>query len=123
MPPIDGTWRNPAIRRCYGKIASRDWNSAELRAERASIRTGDLIVAYRCYDCGWFHIGHADQLQKRIREERLKTVNMQCPRCGDLIDDARRYETAESGNTYSLLLVKVPKKSGEKRRRANRLKN
>lgn len=119
--PIDGVWRNPAIRRCYRKIAYSSWQKAEERAEKASLRTGDLIVAYQCYECGRFHIGHADRSQKIVREVAVSSLNSQCPRCNAQISDERRYQAAESGNSTVFCSPKCRKKFGEKRRRARKL--
>jgi DNA-directed RNA polymerase subunit RPC12/RpoP len=83
-------WLNPAAAsRCYGKAGFRRWEKAEILAERASLKTGTLIVAYQCFDCGRIHIGHADETQVRIRKEMLLQANTTCPRCGKLLDDAR----------------------------------
>jgi hypothetical protein len=63
----------------------------------------------------------ADELQKRIREEQLTTVNTHCPRCGDPVDIARRYEAAESGNTTVFFSRKCREKWGKKRRHAKKI--
>ncbi len=66
--PIQPPWTNPAsLRRCHGKRRYPSITQAEIAAEKASYRTGELILAYQCYDCLRFHIGHADQSQKRLR--------------------------------------------------------
>ncbi len=45
-------WINPDhIKRCEGKRAYRTMARAELEAERASKRTGALIIVYTCFDC------------------------------------------------------------------------
>jgi hypothetical protein len=119
--PIDGVWRNPAIRRCNRKIAYSSWHKAEERAEKASLRTGDLIIAYQCYDCGKFHIGHADQSQKIVREVSVSSVNSNCPRCTAPISDERRYRAAESGNTTVFCSGKCRDKWAKKRRQAKKL--
>ena len=118
--PIYGEWRNPAIRRCYRKIAYPSWRKAEKRAEKASIRTGDLIIAYECYDCGKFHIGHADLSQKIVREVSVSSVNSHCPRCNAPISDKRRYQAAESGDTTVYCSAKCQDKWGKKKKRAKK---
>jgi hypothetical protein len=67
--PILGQWRNPARRRCDGKAAYPRLETAEMAARRDSLRTGDYIIAYKCYDCGKWHIGHADLSQYIVRDE------------------------------------------------------
>jgi hypothetical protein len=65
--PIDGEWKNPARGRCYRKKRYPNWDLAEMAAEKASLVTGDLIIAYKCVDCRKFHIGHADLAQTIVR--------------------------------------------------------
>ena len=79
--PIPGVWRNPAIRRCNRKNEYSSWSRAEAKAEEASLRAGDLIIAYECYDRGKFHIGHADESQKIARQARDTSLPWDCPRC------------------------------------------
>jgi hypothetical protein len=96
---IFGEWRNPAFRRCYRKIAYSTWKKAEERAEKAGIRTGELIHAYKCPECRMFHIGHPDQSEKIRRELAVWSLNSRCPRCNRTVSDERRYQAAESGKT------------------------
>jgi hypothetical protein len=119
--PIYGEWRNPAFRRCYRKIAYGSWRRAEEKAEKASLKTGDLIVAYECFDCGKFHIGHADLSQKIVREVSVSSVNSNCPRCTAPISAKRRYKAAESGNTTVYCSAKCQIKWGKKKRQAKKL--
>jgi hypothetical protein len=119
--PIYGEWRNPAFRRCYRKIAYGSWRRAEEKAEKASLKTGDLIIAYECFDCGKFHIGHADLSQKIVREVAVSSVNSNCPRCNAPISDKRRYQAAESGNTTVYCSAKCQIKWGKEKRRAKKL--
>jgi hypothetical protein len=83
---IWGEWQNPALTRCDSKLAFRSLNQAAVQAERASNRTGELIIAYTCFDCGAFHIGHADayrsnqdagsaaKLSRRPRSDKLVPI-------------------------------------------------
>ncbi|WP_263367966.1 hypothetical protein [Edaphobacter bradus] len=67
--PIQPPWTNPASqRRCHGKRRYPSITLAETAAEKASYKTGELILAYQCYDCLRFHIGHADASQKIVRK-------------------------------------------------------
>ena len=44
--PITGSWSNPAERRCNPKRHYPSFAKAEIAAEKASYRTGELILAY-----------------------------------------------------------------------------
>jgi hypothetical protein len=42
-------WKNPThFKRCDGKRGFRSMATAEIEAERASAKTGELIIAYTC---------------------------------------------------------------------------
>jgi hypothetical protein len=83
MAPINGVWSNPAERRCNRKAAYPSMSLAEQKAETASSRTGSLIIGYQCYDCGKFHIGHADESQRIARQESIDTpAPAKCILCG-----------------------------------------
>jgi len=46
-----GEWKNPAhFNRCARKRGFSSMSKAEIQAERASAKTGDLIIAYACFD-------------------------------------------------------------------------
>jgi len=67
-------WRNKAHdSRCEGKHAFKRAEAAEQSAHQASLRTGQLIISYKCYDCGFWHIGHADQSQVLANHPRGNT--------------------------------------------------
>ena len=51
------------IIRCTRKRKYRKPHLADEAAQRASIETGELIISYQCYECGHWHIGHADRSQ------------------------------------------------------------
>jgi hypothetical protein len=70
------TWRNPiTARRCDGKRAYRTVEYASKVAKGDSERSGDYIVAYFCYDCGLWHVGHADLTQKIIAEQEFDKLH------------------------------------------------
>jgi hypothetical protein len=97
--PINGVWNNPASRRRNRKQAYRSAAIAEKIAEKQSNKTGELIIAYRCYDCSWFHIGHADEAQKIIRKPSdMASLPVICPRCKNPIDEVRRQAAHMSGS-------------------------
>jgi hypothetical protein len=48
--------------------SNRNITQAEIAAEKASFKTGQLILAYQCYDCSTFPIGHAES-------QRLSTLS------------------------------------------------
>ena len=45
-------------RSCTRKAPFQTLLSADRAASRATARTGELILAYECKFCGYFHIGH-----------------------------------------------------------------
>jgi hypothetical protein len=49
---------------------------ADRLAQRASEKSGELIISYHCFDCGMWHIGHADESQ--IRAHKPDTNCMYC---------------------------------------------
>jgi hypothetical protein len=55
--------------RCQGKIPYRTIERAELVAAKRSLVLSELLIAYECFDCGRFHIGHADASQKALRAD------------------------------------------------------
>lgn len=61
--PIYGEWTNPGVTRCYGKIRYKQIEKATEVAERMSLQSGEILIAYRCPDCLYFHVGHADYTQ------------------------------------------------------------
>lgn len=63
--PIIGHWKPGEKRRCKGKQALPH-GKAEAVAKKMSKRSGEWLVAYQCYDCGWFHVGHADSTDLAI---------------------------------------------------------
>lgn len=127
--PINGAWFNPGIVRCYRKKRYPSWDLAEIAADKASQRTGELIIAYECPDCHKFHIGHADKSQLIIRQptEPRKAVPTDpavlptaCIRCGNSISEERR-KAAEQSRTVSFYCSrKCQQKASQKAWRARR---
>ena len=84
----ESSWLNPVSpRRCKRKRRYFSSTQAEVFASRASARTGELILAYECPECGKFHIGHADRAQLIVRGDRCAPA---CQQCGESIPLARR---------------------------------
>lgn len=80
-------WKNPdTYNRCERKIRYSSFKKATLMAEKASIKTGDLIISYECFDCLGFHIGHADESQKIAR---INHENKPCLGCHEHISQSR----------------------------------
>jgi hypothetical protein len=97
--PINGEWNNPALRRCDSKAWYPSWKVAESAAQRVSIRIGELVIAYPCFDCNCFHVGHPDRSQIIVRGTASRTpekapaaiiLPRACPYCGGDIPDERR---------------------------------
>ncbi len=80
-------WKNPAhLRRCHGKRGYSSMRKAEVQAKRASAKSGDLIIAYTCIDCVYFHIGHADLSQQIVRRPLAERP---CQHCGKPIPEEK----------------------------------
>jgi len=120
---ISGQWRNPAIRRCDCKRPYRNWRQAEKVAERRSLKTGELIIAYQCFDCSQFHIGHADESQRIVRQFPMKIpvqmvrkpLPLFCPRCSKPIPLKRREAAEKCGSATVYCSVKCREKLGRNR--------
>ena len=82
-------------KRCAGKQFYRRADSADWAAQRASKRTGELIISYKCYDCTGWHIGHADATQIAARQPLVKPL---CVMCQRPIPEERRKQARLSGN-------------------------
>jgi hypothetical protein len=120
---IFGEWKNPAIKRCLGKQPYKTITMAEKVAQRDSSRTGDLIIAYQCFDCGRFHVGHADRSQLIVRqqvERRGFSLPKDFPHCGGPIAEQRRIAAWESGNSAVFCSKKCQRKGSRKARHARR---
>jgi len=59
--------REQSIRRCDRKQGYRNPKLADQLAERATRKSGQLVVSYPCYECGLWHIGHAEVAQVLAR--------------------------------------------------------
>ena len=85
---LRNAWINPEhFKRCDGKQAYRTMKQAEIRAERASKSTGELIIAYTCFDCRMIHIGHADLSQQLAR---IPHVDRACQHCAAEIPESKK---------------------------------
>jgi hypothetical protein len=69
---ITGEWHNPAERRCNHKNPYDSQGFAEKRAKEQSEASGHHIIAYKCYDCSAWHIGHADYTQLHAGDRKPK---------------------------------------------------
>lgn len=114
--PITGTWKNPALGRCDRKRVYLTMARAERVAERQSLQSGELLLAYPCFDCGRFHVGHADLSQQIIRQEPVKALNVCCPRCQKPVPEERRAAATASGAA----VVYCTRRCGERYRKAIR---
>jgi hypothetical protein len=113
---IKGEWKNPALKRCDSKLAYRSLNLAAARAEQASNRTGELIIAYTCFDCGVFHIGHADLSQQLAHSVLLEPG---CRQCGQTIPEAKKRQ-ARAYSSKPIYCSTRCQKVAKKRRSAQR---
>jgi hypothetical protein len=62
---ITAQWHPGPQRRCADKRRHSGLYATRL-AERQTARAGALIIAYKCVDCGYWHIGHADRSQFKV---------------------------------------------------------
>ena len=104
-------------RRCSRKAGFPTVAIATAEAERMSRKTGELIIAYKCYDCPRWHIGHADQTQLAARNMSGPHLTF-CEICGrpipvDITDEA---EPREDVTTCS---PRCQKAAQRRRRRAS----
>jgi hypothetical protein len=59
------------------------------------MKTGELIISYQCYDCGKWHIGHADLSQILAR---IPPNGPLCVICGQRIEATRIEKAERKGN-------------------------
>ena len=90
--PIYGEWTNPGIRRCYGKIRYKQIEKATQVAERMSMKSGEILIAYQCPDCLRFHVGHADHTQLLV----FNLPAVCCFRCKGPITRAQKLKAMET---------------------------
>jgi len=84
MASIKGIWHYPSRSRCDKKAAYPSMKIAESKARESTKRASQLIIAYKCFDCSAFHIGHADSSQKLARIKKAKSLPT-CDLCGAII--------------------------------------
>jgi hypothetical protein len=113
---IWGEWQNPALTRCDSKRAYRSLKQAAVQAELASNRTGELIIAYTCFDCGVFHIGHADLSQYLAN---VALVDPGCRECNLPIPEAKK-RRARACSAKAIYCSDRCQKVAERKRRAQR---
>ena len=119
MPMITGNWKDRAYARCFRKRRYQCMAKAEEVAQRASRRTGDLIIAYQCFECLRYHVGHADESQKIVRDTPyVRSMPATCPHCNAPIPEDRRYAAIETGSPTVYCSFACQKKAGRKRQRA-----
>jgi hypothetical protein len=107
-------WKNPAhFKRCHGKRGYSSIRKADIQAERASARSGDLIIAYACFDCGYFHIGHADLSQQIVR---VPLAARPCQHCGGPIPEAKTLKATRFHSTALYCSDQCQKKAQRKRK-------
>jgi hypothetical protein len=87
--------RKQAITRCDRKRPFWSARKADEAAMKATAKAGQLIVSYQCYECGLWHIGHADlsQVLVRMRPEHPKCVICERPIETSRLRKARRLGT------------------------------
>ena len=76
---------------------------ADALAEKASRETGELIISYQCFDCGKWHIGHADEAQLAARN-LAGAKRIFCVICDKLIPADRIQRALHDGSIPRHLL-------------------
>lgn len=106
--------------RCLRKV--RYWNPklADEMAEKASRKTGELIISYECLNCGGWHIGHADQTQLAARNLKFGDPLPLCSICGKVIPPHRLAKAARWGTATTTCSRPC---TAEVRRRRKQAKN
>lgn len=101
-------------RRCGGKrrLSPR---KAGVIAGLMSVKHRELLIAYECFDCGYWHVGHADSSQIKAHGdllERLRTHADTCQVCGQKLSLNRRVAIVEGSakpGTCSTACIKALK--------------
>ena len=106
--------RKYAEARCGTKQAFRKASKADAAAMKASLKTGELIVSYQCYDCGRWHIGHADEAQVLARRKPEYPL---CIICGKPISKNRRRRAGASTQVCSSACGKKKRHRAYKQRK------
>lgn len=100
----------PSCRSVRSQARLSNMEASRKIAEKQSNKTGELIIAYQCFDCSWFHIGHADESQKIIRKlPDLPSLPTTCPRVSSRSMRAGAKRRSELFSDC-VLLSKVPTK-------------
>jgi hypothetical protein len=89
-------WKKHRFFQCDRKQAFEYPSVADRLAKEASQKTGELIISYQCYDCGLWHLGHADQSQIWAR---VPLDQAMCVVCGAVIPEARLRKAKHYGTT------------------------
>ena len=89
-------WKKHLFSRCEQKQGFEYPSVADRLAKEASQKTGELIISYQCYDCGLWHLGHADESQIRVRVPLDEAL---CVVCGAIIPEARLRKAKRYGTT------------------------
>lgn len=59
-------WRNIwTASRCGRKLRYSEQRAIKA-AEEISLRSREHLIAYQCFDCGAWHVGHADGIQRKL---------------------------------------------------------
>ena len=112
----DGRSSPASLLRCQRKRTYWNGTLADKAAQRASAKTGELIISYQCYECHRWHIGHADlsQILARIPPGRAL-----CEVCGQPID-ANRLDKAKKSGTLTTTCSKPCKRELDSRQKQQR---
>jgi hypothetical protein len=116
-------------KRCEGKHAFTRAAAADREAQRASLRTRELIISYKCCDCGKWHLGHADEAQMLSRVQGIERHDARthrfgsCIICGDQTPQARFDLARKYGKLPSTLSPKEEEPRAEVSRVFSNMRN
>jgi hypothetical protein len=84
-------WLKKSSQTCDRKGAYPRAEQADKAAKKASRKTGRLIISYKCYNCGAWHIGHADRSQQIVNKPiEPKPPAPDCIVCNATLSKRRR---------------------------------
>ncbi len=96
-------------------------------AREMSRKKGELFMAYECFDCGQWHIAHADNTQKALLPPLNEILSLTeemifCPECGAVITKKRLHQlkASQESPTCSKACSVKRSKRGQRGRRAKR---
>ncbi len=108
---------------CLRKATYWHEGQATRKAIKASRKTGELIIAYECFSCGGWHIGHADETQLAARNMQQGDPLPLCSVCGKLIPPRRLRKAARLKSVTTTCSPACTARARRQRRREREAQN